>query len=42
LSIDPGVQLHQLPPVRRLDGRFEPRDDENNRLVDEDWEKIVP
>lgn len=39
LSIDLGVRLHQLPPVRCLDGHFERLIDENNQPVDEGWKK---
>jgi predicted glycosyltransferase len=37
--LHPGVKLHQLPPVRSLDGSFGNLVDENSRPIDERWEK---
>jgi predicted glycosyltransferase len=35
----PGVKMHQLPPVRSLDGNFDTLVDENDRPIDEPWKK---
>jgi len=37
--LQPGVNLHQLPPVRSLDGRFDSLVDENNHSIDQRWKK---
>lgn len=31
------IRLHQLPPVRSLDGQFDRLVDEDNQLIDDDW-----
>ena len=37
--LHPGVNVHQLPPVRSLDGHFDRLVDGNNRPIDERWKK---
>ncbi len=37
--LQPGVKLHQLPPVRSLDGNFDTLVDENDTPIDERWKK---
>ncbi|MEE8365769.1 MAG: glycosyltransferase [Gammaproteobacteria bacterium] len=37
--LQPGVIVHQLPPVRSLDGHFGSLVDENNKPIDERWKK---
>lgn len=35
----PGIKVHQLPPLRSLDGHFDKLVDENNKLIDGRWRK---
>lgn len=37
--IQPGVRIHQLPPVRSLDGSFQQLVDEQSEPVDEAWKE---
>ena len=39
VPLQPGVKVHQLPPVRSLDGNFDTLVDENDRPIDEPWKK---
>ncbi len=38
-SLLPGIKVHQLPPLRSLDGHFDKLVDENNKLIDGRWRK---
>jgi len=37
--LQPGIKVHQLPPVRSLDSRFDNLVDENNQPIDARWKK---
>ena len=37
--LQPGIKVHQLPPVRSLDSNFDRLVDENNRPIDGRWKK---
>jgi predicted glycosyltransferase len=37
--LQPGIKVHQLPPVRSLDGHFDNLVDENNQPIDARWKE---